>query len=75
MPRMRFADFLDANEPLTIVDLADRAGLEVTFVSGLINDRIDPMLSDMIAVTRAASAILNRKVRVTELFDLGDGEQ
>ena len=72
---MRFAEFMEANEAITIVDVAARAGVDVTFVSGLLNDSVDPPLPEMISITRAASAILGRPVRITELFDLGDGER
>ena len=75
MPKTRFAEFMEANEEMRTVDIATRAHVDVTFVSGLLNDSVDPPLPEMIAITRAASAILGRPVRITELFDLGYGER
>ena len=70
----RLAEFMTSNE-ITPLRLAVRAGVNVQHVGKLKAGLSDPKRPTMIALTRSASAILRRRVRVTELFDLGDGER
>jgi transcriptional regulator with XRE-family HTH domain len=70
----RLAEFMATNE-ITRLRLAVRAGVTVQHVGNLKAGRSDPKRPTMVALARSATAILRRKVRVTELFDLGDGER
>jgi predicted transcriptional regulator len=60
---------------LTDVRLAPLAGLTPRLLSSIRRDLSDPRLPTMRQITRAASVAAGRKVRLTELFDLGDGER
>jgi DNA-binding XRE family transcriptional regulator len=70
----RLADFM-RDHKLTDVRLATRAGLTPAQLGSIGRDASDPKLPTMRAIARAASSIVGRKVRLTEIFDLGDGEQ
>ena len=72
--RTRLAKFMAANE-ITPLRLAVRAGVTAQHLGNLKAGRSDPKRPTMVALARSAGAILRRKVRVTELFDLGDGER
>jgi transcriptional regulator with XRE-family HTH domain len=55
--------------------LATRAGVSPSFVSTIRRGLSEPTRRVMVSLAGAASCIVRRKVRVTELFDLGDGER
>jgi predicted transcriptional regulator len=60
---------------LTDAHLATHAALTPRLLSAIRHGASDPRLPTMRNVARAASAVVGRKVRLTELFDLGDGER
>jgi predicted transcriptional regulator len=60
---------------LTDARLAAHAALTPRLLSAIRRGASDPRLPTMRNVTRAASAVVGRKVRLTELFALGDGER
>jgi transcriptional regulator with XRE-family HTH domain len=70
----RLDKFMQENR-LTNVRLATRAGIDSQRLSAFRRDKADPPLPIMRGLAAAVSVILRRKVRVTELFDLGDGER
>jgi len=70
----RFAAFLHQHG-ITCVRIAVRAGISPGYGSDLKQGKSEPTLGIMVALAGAASLLLRRKVRVTELFDLGDGER
>jgi transcriptional regulator with XRE-family HTH domain len=73
MMQTRLAEFMAAND-ISRIRLAVRAGISVQHVGELKAGRSDPRRPTMNALARSARSILRRRVRVTELFDLGDGE-
>jgi transcriptional regulator with XRE-family HTH domain len=69
----RLAAFMKANG-ITIVRLAARSGVSANTVDHLRHGRNDPRRPTMVWLAGGASAILQRRVRVQELFDLGDDD-
>jgi transcriptional regulator with XRE-family HTH domain len=57
---------------ITILRLATMAELNENTVRTIRAGQTDPRRPTMVQMARGASAILRRKVSVTELFDLGD---
>lgn len=76
-PRRRFARlgvFLRDNE-VKPNELADVTGISRQHLLSLRYGRREPTRPLMIWLTIACRRMLNRRVRITELFDLGDGER
>jgi transcriptional regulator with XRE-family HTH domain len=76
-PRRRFARlgvFLRENE-VKPNELADVTGISRQHVMRLRYGTSEPTRPLMIWLTIACRRMLNRRVRITELFDLGDGER
>jgi predicted transcriptional regulator len=69
--RTRLADFMDARR-LRAHIIADMAEVSRRHVINLRFGKCDPTRNVMVKIARACSASLKRKVRVAELFDLGD---
>jgi DNA-binding XRE family transcriptional regulator len=69
----RLGDFM-REHGISDVRLATRAGITPQRLCNVRRDKSDPPLTTMRALAVAVSEIVRRKVRVTELFDLGDGE-
>ena len=74
MTQTRLAEFMVTNN-ISRMRLAVRAGVSVQHVGELKAGRSDPKRPTMVALARSARTLLRREVRVTELFDLGDGER
>lgn len=70
----RLRQFMDGNG-ISCVRLAVRAGITAQHLTRLREGTCDPVRPTMVTLAGAARAILRRPVRVTELFDLGDGER
>lgn len=76
-PRRRFARlgvFLRDNE-VKPNELADVTGISRQHLLSLRYGRKEPTRPLMIWLTIACRRMLKRRVRITELFDLGDGER
>lgn len=69
----RLAAFMEEHQ-IASVSLAKHAGLSPNRLNALSHGTAEPPLSEMRSVARACSELLLRAVRLTELFDLGDGE-
>jgi predicted transcriptional regulator len=70
--RTRLADFMDRRDlPPRLI--AAKANISRRYIYYLRNGTCDPTLSVMLRVARACSESLQRRVRVVDLFDLGDG--
>jgi transcriptional regulator with XRE-family HTH domain len=69
----RLAQFMKANG-ITSEQLATKAGVAVSTVEDARRGRTDPRRPTIVWMTGAARRILRRRVRASELFDLGDDE-
>lgn len=54
--------------------IADAANVSRRYIYQLRHGAHEPTLGVMVRIARACSILLDRRVRVAELFDLGDDE-
>lgn len=75
LPYARLGEFLRDND-INPSDLAEMVGMSPEdHLVGFRYGSREPPLSLMIQLTKGCRRLLNRHVRITELFDLGDGER